>query len=164
MERIAKVSIAILLSAILPVAESSWAAISITAAGFWSDTIDETDLVAGPGSNIIDTHESAADQVSLDVTGTIDPPDTWRVDVRRVDSTWHTNLHLHLKRTSDGGGPPGSISGGTSYQEVTDTYQSFFSGAGDHTGINVQLKMTGVSVAVPAATYSSTVYYTIVDN
>lgn len=163
MERLAKVSIAILLSAILPAAGPSWAAISITSAGFWADTIDETDLLAGPGSNLADTHESAADQVSLDITGTTGGSDAWRVDVRRLDTSWHTDLRLHLQRTSEGSGS-GSISGGASYQEIGDTYQSFFSGSGDRAGIDLQLKMTGVSVAVPAATYSSTVYYTIVDN
>lgn len=163
MERLAKVSFAILLSAILPVAGTSWAAISITAAGFWADIIDETDLVGGPGSNLIDTHESAADQVSIDITGTTGDSDAWRVDVKRLDTAWHADLHLHVQRTSGGSGS-GSISGGASYQEIGDTYQSFFSGNGDRTGIDLQLKMTGVSVAVPAATYSSTVYYTIVDN
>ena len=163
MERLAGVSIAVVLFAVFPAAQTSRAAISITAAGSWVDTIDENDLAGGPGSDLIGAHESAANQVSLGITGTTGGTDRWRVDVRRVDTTWHTNLHLHLRRTSNGSGPANRISGGTSYQEITDIYRTFFSGRGDRLGIDVQLRMTGVSVAIPAATYSSTVYYTVVD-
>jgi hypothetical protein len=163
LERLAKVSVGILLSATLTVAGTARAAISITSIGFWAETIDATDLAAGPGSDLEDTYESAADQVSLDISGATGDSDAWRVDVRRVDSAWHADLHLHVQRTSDGSGG-GSISGGSSYQEIGESYQSFFSGSGDRNQIDLRLKITGVSVQVPAAAYSSAVYYTVVDN
>jgi hypothetical protein len=167
MERKAKIGISLSLSAIaasLLLWGASWAAISISAIGAWSETVDEADLAGAPGSNLITTYESATDQVSLDISETTaaPPPDTWRVDVKKTDTTWHSDLHLYLKRTSDGTGP-GTIMSGGSYQEVTDTYTSFFAGANDRTGINVQLKITGVSVNVPADAYSTTIYYTVVD-
>jgi hypothetical protein len=163
LERIAKVGIGALLSAILALAGTAWAELSITATGLWSETIDEADLASDPGSDLTSTYESPTDQVSLDITGAVDDLDAWRVDVTRFDATWHANLHLDLRRTSDGSGS-GSISGGSSYQEVSETYQSLFSGSGDRTSINIQLRLTGVSVQVPSATYSTTVHYTIVDN
>jgi len=167
MERKVKIGISLSLSAIaapLLLWGASWAAISISAVGTWSETVDQADLAGAPGSNLNTTYESATDQVSIDISGTVPAPpaDNWRVDVKKTDTTWHSDLHLHLKRTSDGTGP-GTISGGSSYLEVTDTYAEFFGGANDRTGIYLQLKITGVSVSVPANTYSTTIYYTVVD-
>ena len=142
---------------------SASAAISISLVGVWSETVDESDLAGGAGSDLISTYESASNQVSIDITGTTGDSDAWRIDVKKTDTSWHSDLHLSLRRTSDGSGS-GSITGGTSYQEATDTFTEFFSGSGDRTGINVQLKITGVSVNVPTDTYSTTVYYTVVDN
>ena len=56
------------------------------------------------------------------------PGDTWRVDVSKSDTNWHANFHLFVQRTSNGSGNPNNISGGTTYQEVTGTDQSFFNG------------------------------------
>jgi len=134
-------------------------AISITVTGNWSETIDSTDLQAGAGSDLISTYESAVDTVSIDISATIG---NWGLDVKKFDTNWHSDLHLHVKRTSDGTGS-GSISGGGAYQEVTDTDQSFFSGNGDRSSINVQLELTGVSIQVPPDTYTTTVYYTVSD-
>jgi hypothetical protein len=151
---------AILLSTFLSINASG--AISISLVGVWSETVDASDLAGGAGSDLISTYESASNQVSIDLTGTTGDSDAWRVDIKRADTAWHGDLHLSLRRTSDGSGS-GSISGGASYQEITDTYSEFFSGSGDRTGINVQLKINGVSVGVPADSYSTTVYYTVVD-
>jgi len=166
MERKAKISISLSLSAIAVLAllgGAAWAAISISAVGSWTETVDETDLAGAPGSDLIGTYESAADQVAVDISETTGDSDTWRVDIKKVDTTWHANLHLYLKRTSDGAGS-GSISGGGSYLEAGDTYAEFFSGAGNRTGIYIQLEITGISVSVPAAAYSASVYYTVIDN
>lgn len=137
------------------------AQISITVTGDWSETIDASDLQAGAGSDLIDTYESASDAVSINISGTTGAGDNWRVDVKKVDTNWHGNFILYVKRTSDGTG--GTVSGGTSYQQVTDTYQSFFSGSDDVSGINVQLKLSGVSIQIPPDIYTTTVYYTVVD-
>ena len=132
----------------------------ITVTGSWSETIDASDLQAGAGSDLIDTYESASDQVTIDVFGQGGNP--WRVDVKKVDTNWHSSFHLYVKRTSDGIGEE-PISGGTSYQEVSDTDQSFFTRRKDRTNINVQLKLNGISVQIPPDTYITTVYYTVVD-
>ena len=135
-------------------------AADITVTGSWTETIDASDLQAGAGSDLIDTYESASDQVEIGITEA--GGKNWRVDVRKSDANWHSNFQLSVRRTSSGTGP-GTISGGTSYQEVTDTDQSFFNGKKNREGINVQLKLSGVSVQIPPDTYSTTVYYTVVE-
>jgi hypothetical protein len=140
----------------------AWAAISISLTGGWSKTIDATSLAGGAGSDRISTHESAADAVSLTISGTTGPSDSWRIDVTRVDTTWHSTLALSVRRTSEGTG--GSVSGGGSYQTISDVNTTFFSGAGDVADIAVQLRLSGISLQVPAKIYTTTVYYTVVDN
>ncbi len=136
--------------------------IYISMSGGWSKTVNALDLQGGPGSDFIDTYESASDAISIDISGTTGDSDNWRVDVKKIDTEWHASLHYYVKRTADGSGT-GSISGGGAYQEVTDTYQSFFNGSGDRNGIDAQLRISGVSTQLNIDTYSTTVYYTVVD-
>ena len=136
--------------------------ISISATGDWTETIDAFDLVSGAGSDLIDTYESIANATVLTITaagGGGGKP--WRIDVKRTDSNWHTDFTLYVRRTSDGTGP-GSISGGLSYIEIVTTDSSFFSGVDNRSGIDVQYELTGMSVSVPPAIYSTTVTYTVV--
>ncbi|TET45598.1 hypothetical protein E3J62_07380 [candidate division TA06 bacterium] len=136
--------------------------ISITASGDWTRTIDANDLQSGAGSDLTSTYESATDQVTIDISGTLGDLDNWRVDVARIDFAWHSDLHQYIKRTSDGTGG-GSISGGTSYQEVINTWQTFFSGSGDRSNIAVQLKLTGVSIQIPVNNYSAMIFFMVID-
>lgn len=143
-------------------AQTAHAAISITVTGNWIDeTIDKNDLVAGAGSDLQSVYTSVSGQVSIDISGSSGPTDAWRIDIRKIDSNWNSSLHPYVMRTSDGTG--GSVSGGGSYQEVTDINTSFFSGSGDVTGLNVQLRMTGASIQINPASYSTVLYYTVVD-
>ena len=130
----------------------------IVATGGWNETIDSSDLVSGPGSDLNASYESAANATSLDLTTAAD----YRVDVRRTDGTWSGDFTLYAQRTSDGSGA-GSISGGTSYQVVSTTDAELFSGNSDRTGVEVQYQVDGVSVSISPDTYSSTVTFTIVD-
>lgn len=149
----------IILSSLLIFSGGICWAISITVTGDWPETIDSADLQAGAGSDLISTYESAADAVNIDISATVGD---WGLDVKKIDTNWHSDLHLYVKRTSDGSGS-GSISGGDAYQEVTDTDQGFFSGNDDRSSINVQLRLTGVSIQVPPDTYTTAVYYTVSD-
>lgn len=154
--------ILILLSGLIFLNTKAWAIVSISATGGWSETIDASDLQAGAGSNLTDTYESAAGATALTISNTTGNTDNWRVDVKRTDTNWHGNLHLYVKRTSDGTGE-GSISGGLSYIEITTIDSQFFSGAGDRNSINLQYKLTGMSVSVPPNAYGTTITYTVVD-
>jgi hypothetical protein len=162
MERSSRISIVLLITAALVASEAAWAALSIKVTGSWFETIDASDLVGGPGSELKDTYESSADQVSMEVEITGAGNKDWRVDVRKVDTDWHSDLGLYVRRTSDGSGP-GQVSGGTSYQQLSDTYQEFFRGSRNRRDMSLQLKLDGVSADIPCGTYLTTVYYTVVE-
>jgi hypothetical protein len=137
--------------------------IDITATGGWSETVDQSDLVSGPGSQLVETYESGIDHTSIDITNTLDKHDAWRVDVRRVDGGgWHGDFTLYARRTSSGNGQ-GSISGGLSYIEITTTDSEFFSGAGSLWNIDVQYQLTGMSIGVLPANYNTIIVFTVID-
>lgn len=153
----------VLLLAALCWPSSAFAVLSIATTGSWSNTVDATDLVAGAGTDLVSTQTSSSTQGSIDVTGTTGNSDNWRVDVKRVDTTWDSDFIIYVRRTSDGTGT-GTISGGTTFQEVSTTDATFFSGSGDRTGVNVEFKIEGFSVTtIPVDTYSTAITYTIVD-
>jgi hypothetical protein len=137
-------------------------AIDITATGSWNRTIDTSDLASGAGSDLIGIYESTVNATVLTVFNTTGNTDNWRIDVRRSDSTWHGDFILYIQRTSDGTGG-GSITGGLSYIAIGTTDSQFFSGAGDRSSVNLQYKLTGMSISIPPNTYSTTVVFTIVD-
>lgn len=133
---------------------------SLTGYGTWDLTVGTADLTAGAGTNLTSTYQSGASQLSLDVTGT--SGGNWEVDVQRTDVSWPSGLTLSIVRTGDGS-PLGTIGGGLSYQEATPTSTAFFNGTNDDTGIPLQLELSGVSVAIPPGSYSTTLVFTVVD-
>jgi hypothetical protein len=161
MKLISKISIIFFLSAMLFSSETAHAAISIAVTGSWYESIDKNDLVSGAGSDLQSTYTSVSGQVSIDISDTTGADDTWRVEIKKADTNWDANLHVHVIRTSDGSG--GSVSGGGSYQEVTNIDTPFFTGDDDVTGINIQLRMTGASVQTSPDSYSTALYYTVID-
>lgn len=138
-------------------------AIDLSAAGGWGETIDASDLVAGAGTNLVDTYESFTDATYLTISDCIDDSDSWRVDARRVgEDGWYSDFTLYVKRTSDGSGN-GSISGELSYVEITSTDTQIFSGTGDRSNITIQYKLTGMSINVSPSNYNTMVLFTVVD-
>lgn len=147
----------VLISALLFCIETG--AIQILVSGSWVRTIDAADLQGLAGSDLNPAYESATDQIGIEIRQT---GSTWRVDIKKVDTNWHGNFHLFVRRTSNGSGS-GSISGGTTYQEITDADQAFFNGSSTRNFIDIQLRLEGVSVQVPQDSYSTTVYYTVTE-
>lgn len=88
----------------------------------------------------------------------------WHINVDRVDVNWNSNLHVWVKRTGTGSATSGTISGGTTFQEVTLTEALFFNGYRNRTNIPIQYQISGISMTVPAANYSTTIYFTIYRN
>jgi hypothetical protein len=132
----------------------------ITVTGSWTLSIGQANLTGAAGSDLTSTYASATNQATMGTSGT--GGHTWRIDVLRVDTTWHANLHLWVQRTNNGTSGGGSASGGTTFLEVTTTTQTFCTGVGDRLGFTLQFQLTGVSCAVPAASYSTSIKYTIV--
>ncbi len=137
-------------------------AANINISGSWFRVIGAGDLQGGAGSSLASTYESAADQVSLSVTGA-GSATTWRVDVRRVDSNWHADFVLSIRRTNNGSGGSGSVSGGTTYLQITTTSQTFVTGRRNRSGIALQERLGGVSVSIPVMAYTTTIEYTLVE-
>jgi len=148
--------IAIILSPLVCAGQAR--ATDILAVGGWSATAQII------GTEIVSTYESATNATLLTIA---DAPGAWSVDVRRTDHLWDPGLVLSLRRTgngSGGSGGSGGISGGTRYQEITPTGASFIQGARNRFDIPIQMRISGVSVDIPAGTYSTTITYTVVDN
>lgn len=156
-----RIFIIFLLTLLFFAPQTAHAAISITATGSWYETVDKNDLMYGAGSDLQSTYTSVSGQVLINISGTTGPTDAWRVDIRKIDDNWDNRLYPWIRRTSDGTG--GSVNGGGSFQEVTDINTSFFSGAGNVSGINVQLRLTGASVQINPSSYITLIYYTVVD-
>ncbi|MDD5712577.1 MAG: hypothetical protein PHY31_07465 [Smithellaceae bacterium] len=135
-------------------------AVGISATGSWSETINANDLTGGAGSILNSTYESGSSQINIDITGLLALLG-WRVDVSKTDGNWNSGMHLYVRRTANGSGL-GSISGGTSYQELTGASSTFFNGLGNRSGIKLQFKLDGITMQLPPATYTTTVYYTVI--
>ncbi len=148
----------LVLLAVIPVS-NAYAAASITIRGNWARTVNKYDLMGGAGTDLNSNYDSSNDQVTADITLATGP---WRVNVRKSSLTWHGNLQLLIRRSSDGTGE-GSISGGSNFQELTDTDMVFFEGSMERYNTGMQLRLTGMSVQVPPANYTTTIYLTIVE-
>jgi hypothetical protein len=143
--------------------------VTVDVTGSWSLTIDQTNLQAGAGSDLVSSYESATNQVMIDINKVVYGnfwdwliAYNWRVDVRRSDALWDSRLNLDVRRTGNGTGM-GTISGGTAYQAVSSMDQTFFSGSRRRYDIPVQLQLRNVSIDVPPNNYSTTVVYTVTE-
>ncbi|MBN2354199.1 MAG: hypothetical protein JXD23_16645 [Spirochaetales bacterium] len=133
--------------------------------GNWNVTLSAANLTGGAGTDFVSQVESSSDLVNIDVTVT-QLNGNWRVDIRRTDVAWNGALSLYARRTTDGtpgGGSGASISGGTTYLQLTTTDQQFFSGRRTRSGIKIQLRLNGLSVNLGQETYRTTINYTLVD-
>ena len=138
---------------------SGTSALDIAATGGWSETINSSDLTSGAGSDLTGTYESSTNATVLDITNAANQGDRWRVDMQRSDSTWHANFTLYIKRITTNQ----KLNGGLSYTEIRTSTDTFFDGKGNYSGINCQYQLTGMSMAIPPNTYTTTVTFTIVD-
>jgi hypothetical protein len=128
----------------------------------WDLTFDVTDLTGAAGSDFASDIESADGHQQIRIQNA---SGNWEITVSRADTVWHSGIQIYVKRTSDGTGGT-TISGGTTYQEITTTDRLFFSGSGNPRDINLRFQTNGAfaSQGVPVNTYSTTVTYTITDN
>ncbi len=162
MENRVKISLCVLLFTLI-IAETTSPAPSITIVGAdWSLTIDSSDLQSGAGSDLVSSYENIDGDLSIDILGFTEQCMNARVDVSKSDTNWHANFQLLVKRTSNGDNPQGWVSGGTTYQEITDTDQEFFTLSGNRSNITIQLRLNNVSVQIPPDTYTTTINYTVV--
>lgn len=142
--------------ALLFVAASA-AAADLTSLGDWTETLTAADLVGGAGTDLPNQLESVAGVTTLTISNA---PGAWTVRVRRGSGHWNNDFALFVKRTSAGSGS-GTISGGESFVEITGTDSEIFSGSEARSGVSLQFKLTGLARNVSAATYSSSLIFTV---
>lgn len=101
------------------------------------------------------------------------------ISVQYIPSSWNNSLHLYTRRSGGSASIGGfcilctaSVNNGTNYIEIPQSINTqFFTinftgtlGIGNsisYSGINVQLRINGVSVTVPANNYSATLVFTV---
>lgn len=131
----------------------------VSSTGSWTKTVGAGDLIAGAGSDLRSQYESVSGTTSLDITNTAGG--AWRIYARRASGTWDGALRLSMRRSSDGSGS-GSIQGGSSYVELSNLDTEVFAGAGNRSGIALQLRLSGMSKSVSPDTYSAGIIFTVV--
>ena len=128
----------------------------------WDLSLDATDLTGAAGTDFPANIESDPAAQNLEVKNSVG---NWRIDViRGGEPTWHSGILIYVRRTSDG--DAGTVSGGTTYQEITTVDTTFFTGTGNPRYIALQFMTNGAfaSAAIPADSYTTTVTYTVTDN
>jgi len=132
--------------------------LSISVTGLWKVNLNATDLSAGAGSGFANPFVSLANEARIRVSNATLP--NWSISIRKVDSTWDTDLPIYAKRTGPGSG--GTVTGGDAYQLITNTDTVFFSGTGEPMAIPIQyyidINMNGIS----ALSYVTAITYTII--
>ncbi len=150
---------------------SADAQININVIGNWNYSLPPNSVVEA-GLDLSGTYTSNTNAVTIDVLQSTFFANrflnySWRVDVRKSDVDWNPGLILYTRRTGTGS-PfwsvlPGAITGGTNYQQLTNTNQIFFSGNRSRLNIPIQYQLSGVSVLLEAKTYVTTVIYTVTE-
>ena len=130
---------------------------SISITGNWNLNIPATSITEA-GADFTNPFASSGTSIAIDINVTGNKK--FNVYVNKSDITWNSALNLSVTRTTNGG-PAGNISGGTSPVAIDNTQTLFFNGKGDKTGIQIIYSLSGVSVTLPAATYTTTVIYTL---
>ena len=148
---------------------SMTAQINITATGIWDLNVQPTDVFEA-GNDYAGTYNSANNQINISVTqssffANLLSNYQWRVDVRKQDVNWHTNLRLYARRT--GNGNPfwinGLVSGGNNFVELSNTNQILITGNRTRYDIPIQYRLEGVSVLLPVQTYETVIIYTVTE-
>ncbi|WP_428653380.1 hypothetical protein [Runella sp.] len=121
------------------------------------------------GSNYSSNITSAANQTTLTISVGLALLTNWKVFVKKQDATWNSNLTVWVRKTGDGTGilTPvlGTISpnGATSFIQLTATNQEIFTGFSNRFNVPIQYEIRGLSVLIPASSYSTSVIFTVID-
>ena len=136
----------------------------------WATVVPTTEVTEA-GSDFTGTYTSLANVKTLSVTnGGVNSTAEiygydWTISVYKVDAAWDNTAKIYVQRTGSGtprkSSRPTKVTGGTTYQPITDTNRTFFSGSRGSTAIPIQYQLQGVSVVMAVRTYTTTIYYTV---
>lgn len=142
----------------------AYSEIQATSIGQWSLRIGIFNSQSGAGSDLVGSYESALGRHYLSVQGALDNSDNWRIDVSRSDANWPSAVDLFVRRIDSTGTGTGVVeNGGTTYQEVETIPTSFCYGRGNIFDVELQYKISGISLQVPPGVYTTSVIFTVVD-
>jgi len=126
--------------------------------GQWNIVVGAGDLTGGAGTTLPASFESMAGVTTVTIANEQSP---WRLMARYAHTNWNNAVSVMIKRTSDGSGA-GSISGGSSYVELSTVDTEICSGDGDRSNVALQYKLTGTSLHVSPGLYSTSIIFTVV--
>jgi len=131
----------------------------------WTSSIAAGTLTEA-GSDYSLTQTSATNQTTISVSGMLRYA-TYYVSIHKIDTDWNSGLFLWARRSSNGTASSGTITGGTSFIQLSGSPQSFFTlyagNSTSRTNIQFQYQITGISVLIPAKTHTTTMVYTLTD-
>jgi hypothetical protein len=162
-------ALAVVFFLLLAVSASGQTTIVVTPDPLWSPTFDVTYLSGLPGTDFTSTQSSAANQVNIDIPTLSVANARWIVYVGKADVSWNAGLTLWIARTGNGSGPGGGqISGPlNTFIQVPDvppgTATELYRGRRWRNGVPAQLQVQGLSVALHAATFTTTVTFTVTE-
>jgi hypothetical protein len=127
------------------------------------------------GSNYTNDYLSPTNLINISVTipGSILFSQGSRVYVSQSPINWPQSLQLFVRRTGDGsacGGCTIAENSTNDFYLVTNNASSFMlprtnvfilGGGGTYSNIPVQIKISGISITLPAATYSTNITFTV---
>lgn len=90
---------------------------------------------------------------------------SWQIHVSKNDVDWNDSLKLYLRRSGSGKSDYNNKpQNGTNYQIVDSSSSYLFEGNGWINSIPIQIKLTGLSVTLPAKSYTTDIIFTLIDN
>lgn len=126
--------------------------------GPWSGLLGAAELEAGAGTNFRSPVVSDVLLAVLEISHTGGA--NWNLKIALVDpGQWPAGVHVLLRRS--GGSGEAGLSDGLAWRTLTGDLQSFFSGAGDYPGVEILLRVDGVSVLTPPGGYALNIRYVL---
>ena len=133
--------------------------------GNWTEDLSASDI-NGAGNDYNSSIVSALNQSLITVSPGGASKDYVNINVlvHREDIAWHSNLTLKVKRSSSGNNGNNIISGGLTFQPISNTNNTVvFSCTGQHTSVPLQYEISGISVLLPVQNFSTRVVFTLMN-
>ena len=137
---------------------------SLTVSPGWSVSIPASTIAEAGLNYTTTTITSAVSQSLINITAGKNAPHY--IYIQKTDISWDPSLIISLRRSGNGSSPGGStITNGTTFQQITGTVTYFFElslgGSRNYNSIPIQYQISGLSVLLPAKTYTTTLLFTV---
>ncbi len=133
----------------------------------WRESINENSLAtpSEAGSDLTSVIETTTDFNLLNIQNVANTTN-WKVSISRQDINWPSAFTLQVRRNSSGLACAGCsglnlAKSPSSYLTIVPLETDFIFGTGEVTGIELQFKLSGLSLTVEANSYSTNVVYTL---